>query len=78
MCRMSHQPRAFNRPSPLASDSGGDDEAFPPTRFFSDALAQHPTPQKLKRRKRNLTVLAVSGFGLVCVAMAGLTAFLTA
>jgi hypothetical protein len=60
-----------------SSDSDSDDEAFPPTRFFSDAIARNPTP--LKRRKRNLTMFAVmAGFGLTLVALVGLVAFLTA
>ena len=59
-----------------ASDPDADDEDFPPTRFFSDAIARNPTP--LKRRKRNLKVFAVmAGFGLTLVALVGLLAFLT-
>lgn len=73
---MSHQPRAFNRPSSFDSDSGGDDEAFPPTRFFSDALARNAAPLKLQERKRSITILVIASFGLICIALAGFTAFL--
>ena len=60
-----------------SSDPDADDEAFPPTRFFSDAIARNPAP--LKKRKRNLKVLAVmAGFGLIVVALVGLLALLTA
>ena len=73
---MSYQPRAFNRPQSFDSDSGGDDEAFPPTRFFTDALAHNVAP--LKKRKRNVTIVIVAGFGLGCIALAGLAALLIA
>lgn len=58
------------------SDPDGDDEDFPPTRFFSDAIARNPAPQK--GRQRNLRVLAVmAGFGLTLVALLGLVVILT-
>jgi hypothetical protein len=73
--RMNRRPNSLQGSRP--SDADADDEAFPPTRFFSDAIARNPAP--LKRGKRNFTLLAVmAGFGLTLVALVGLLALLTA
>jgi hypothetical protein len=75
--RMNRRPNSLQGSRPSDADADADDEAFPPTRFFSDAIARNPAP--LKRGKRNFTLLAVmAGFGLTLVALVGLLALLTA
>jgi hypothetical protein len=75
---MNRRPNSIRGPHPTDSDSAeADDEDFPPTRFFSDAIARTNVP--VKRRKRSLKMAAlIAGFGLTLVALAGLVVLLTA
>lgn len=72
---MKHRPPAPQGSHTFDADSAGDDEEFPPTRFFTDAFAQNTTsPAKHKRTVKILTI--AGGLGLGLVAVLGLAALL--
>lgn len=71
---MKHPPRVSKGPQPIESDE--EDEDFPATRFFTDAMARKVvTP--VQQPKRNTNLLAIgAGLGLALVALLALAALL--
>ena len=75
---MKQPPRAIKRPQPVESDSGADDEDYPATRFFTEALA-HKVVTPVRRPKRNAKLLVIgAGLCLTLVALLALAALLNA
>ncbi len=73
---MKQPPRAITRLHPAEADSGGDDEDYPATRFFTEALA-HKVAAPVRRPQRNAMLLAIgAGLGLTLLALLALAAFL--
>lgn len=71
---MKNPPRAIEGPRPLASDS--DDEDYPATRFFTDAMA-NKVVAPVRRPKRNFKLLAIgAGLILLLIALLALAASL--
>ena len=75
---MKQQPRAFQAPKPIESnaDTDTDDEEFPATRFFTDAMARKMAAP-VRRPRRNIKLIAIgAGLVLALIALAALAAWL--
>ena len=71
---MKDSPRTIKGPQPLESNS--DDEDYPATRFFTDAMA-HKVAPPMKRPRRNFKLLAIgAALILVLSALLALAAWL--
>ena len=71
---MKDSPRTIKGPRPLASDS--DDEDYPATRFFTDAIA-NKVVAPVKRPRRNFKLLAIgAALILALIALLALAALL--
>jgi hypothetical protein len=73
---MKQPPRAIKRPQPVEPDSGADNEDYPATRFFTEALA-HKVVAPVRRPKRNRPLLVIgAGLCLTLLALIALAALL--
>jgi hypothetical protein len=73
---MKHPPRAIKKLQPAEADSSGDDDDYPATRFFTEALA-HKVTAPVRRPKRDAKLVVIgAGLGLSLMALLALAAFL--